>query len=223
MASETALALVNRIIRTTGDWQVPLSTVVGSPGSVADRAIDFLNWTLQDLCKIIEFDVLHASFTGTGDGVNSEFISSGINAAPDSAVTVTVDTNVLEEVSRRRLQEMRASNYLVSSNSTLSVPTYYARTSDANNALGVDIYPTPASGAAITVLAQQSPTLFTVNDASTTEIAENDLLALGAIAHMDAFAGMERGYMQLYEDAKKRLWVNNYSNQQLKAVPEDYH
>ena len=215
MASDTALVLVNRIFRTTGDYG-SVATVVGSPSDIAERAIDFLNIALKDLTRLIDFDVLAASFTGTGDGINSQYISSGILASPDSAISVTVDTNIVEEVSRKKLNEMRDSQQLS------GVPTYFCRVSDANNNLGVDIYPLPASGATIKVLAQQTPTLFTVADASTTEIDENELLVLGAIAHMDSFSGMERGYMQLYEASKNNLWVKNFSNQGLRVTTESY-
>lgn len=217
MASDTALNLVNRIFRLTGDYE-PVATVVGSPAGIAERAIDFLNFTVNDLTRLIEFDVLHTSFTGTGDGSNFIFISSGITAAPDSAISATVDTNILEEVSRKRLHEIKAANELASTHQ----PTYFARLSDADNALGVEIYPTPANGADITVLAQQSPTLLTVTDTDTTEITDNDLLVLGAMAHMDAYSGMERGYMPLYEEAKKRLWTNNYEHKNFAITTEDY-
>ena len=69
MASDTALVLVNRIFRATGDY-TSVATVVGSPADIAERAIDFLNITLKDLARLIDFDVLAASFTGTGDGIN---------------------------------------------------------------------------------------------------------------------------------------------------------
>lgn len=218
MASDTALNLVNRIFRLTGDYS-PVTTVVGSPSQIAERAIDFLNITLQDLTKVVEFDILNTSFLGTGDGTNSVFIGTVTSADPGSTIVVTVGNQVLEEVTRRRMQELRtevgaAYPYL---------PQYFTRVTDTAGNVGVDIYPTPAVGAIITVLAQQNPTLFTVSDTSTTEITNNDLLVTGAIAHMDAFSGMERGYMQLYEEQKKRLWVNTFEKRDIRITTEDYH
>jgi len=216
MASDSALTLVNRIFRLTGDYS-SVATVIGSPADIAERAIDFLNITLRDLTRTIDFDILHNSFAGTGNGVDSVFASGVVASSPDSAISVTIDANVATEVTRKNLHEIRT----VSATST-SYPYYFCRTADATGALAVDIYPIPANGSAITVLSQQDPTEFTVADASVTEITDNDLLVLGAIAHMDAFSGMERGYMQLYEEAKKRLWLQTYEHQEVQISVEDY-
>ena len=215
MASDTALNLVNEVFVLTGDY-TKVTTVVGSPADIAERVIKFMNITVNDLARKIDFPILESSFTGTGDGTNSQFISSILTFSPNSAISCTVNTYALEEVSRKRLNEARDTNDLS------GVPQYFATISGANNELGVDIYPTPSNGATIKVLASSNPTLFTVSDTSTIELDVNDLIVLGAIAHMDAFAGMERGYMQLYEAARNRHSTQMYSNQQFRITPEDY-
>ena len=215
MASDTALNLVNEVFVLTGDY-TKVTTVVGSPADIAERVIRFMNITVNDLARKIDFPILENSFTGTGDGANSQFISSSLTFSPNSAISCTVNTYALEEVSRKRLNEARDTNDLS------GVPQYFTTISGANNELGVDIYPTPSSGATIKVLASSNPTLFTVSDTSITEIDVNDLIVLGAIAHMDAFAGMERGYMQLYEAARNRHSTQMYGNQQFRITPEDY-
>jgi len=215
MPSNTALALVNEVLLLTGDYQ-PVTTVVGSPAGIAERVIYFMNITLKDLVRKIDFPILETSFQGNGDGVQTQYISSLIASNPNSAVSCTVDTNVLEATSRKRLNEMRDSKFLI------GVPKYFTVIAGLSGELGVDIYPTPAAGSTITVLSSAQPTPFTVSDTSTTEISDNDLIVLGAIAHMDAFSGMERGYMQLYESARNRQWTQMYGNQQFRITTEDY-
>lgn len=215
MASDTALNLVNRILRMTGDY-TPLTTVVGSPANIAERYIDSLNITIDDARNHIDFEELRYDFVGTADGTNSVWDTSGANVEPSAAMTVTVDNNVLEEVSWKRMQDMRATNYITGQ------PAYFSRLSTATGNLSVDIYPTPANGATITIISSIRPTYFTVNDTDTTEINDNTLLVLGAIAHADAYAGMERGYMQLYMRHIADRWVNRNRNLNIRIIPEDY-
>jgi len=216
MASDTALNLVNEVFVLTGDYN-KVATVVGTPADIAERVIRFMNIAVKDLARKIDFPVLESSSTGTGDGIQTEFISSITTASPYGVVSCTVDTYVLEEVGRKSLNEMRDSN------AQSGVPQFFSVISGPSNELGVDIYPTPATGTAIRVLTTLNPTLFTVSDTSVTEIDANDLIVLGAIAHMDAFAGMERGYMQLYEAARNRHYTQMYGNQQFRITTEDYH
>jgi len=215
MASDTCLNLVNKVLRLTGDSEV-VATVVGSPANIAERIIDFMNIVLQDVCKKIEFPELFTTFTSTADGTSSQYIAAGFTTRPRSGLTCTVDARLLEEVSHRRLHELRAQN------SYTGLPVVYARIAGSNGELGIDVYPIPASGATITILAAKEPTLFTVTDSDTTEIQADDLLTLGAIAHMDAFSGMERGYMQLFEAAKNRTWKDTYEHQAYRVQPESY-
>lgn len=215
MPSETSLTLVNKVLRATGDYP-PVATVVGSPANIAETIIDFINITITDLCRAIDFPVLNSSFSGIGDGVTTTFLSTVVTSRAYSAMSVTVGPYVLEEVNRRRLHELRTTGNIS------GVSQYYSAVSGANNELGVDIFPTPANGALIEVVSQSEPTLLTVADSSVTEIADNDLLVLGALAHMDAKDGMERGYMQLYEASKRRLWVQSYANEGVRTIPESY-
>jgi len=216
MASDTALNLVNEVLVLTGDYD-KVATVVGTPANIAERVIRFMNIALEDITRKIDFPILANDFSGTGDGVQSIFLSAVTTASPHSAISCTVNTYVLEEVSRKRLNEMRDSNY------TSGVPQFFCAVSGTNNELGVDVYPTPSNGSTVNVLAALNATKFTVADTSTTEVSANDLIVLGAIAHMDAFSGMERGYMQLYEAARNRHWTQMYGNQQYRTTIEDYH
>jgi len=215
MASDTCLNIVNKVLRMTGDHEV-ITTVVGSPANIAERVIDFMNIVLKDICKKIEFPELFTAFTSTANGVDTQYVADGFVTRPRSGLTCTVDNTLLEEVSHRRLHELRAQNTYT------GLPVVYARIAGVNGELGIDIYPMPPSGSTITILAAKEPTLFTVSDTSTTEVQADDLLELGAIAHMDAFSGMERGYMQLYEAAKSHTWKDTYEHQAYRIQPVSY-
>jgi len=215
MPSDNALNLVNRVLRTTGDYQ-PLSTVVNSPAGIAERIIDYLNLVVEDLDRKIDWPVLYSSFIGTGDGAMTVFMSSGIPSSVNSAISCTIDRHVATEISRKALLEKRAQF------PTAHGEYYFYRMAGVNNELGVDIYPAPANGSQVIVASTQRPTRFTVDDNSTTEIAADDLLVLGALGHLDAYDGVERGYFQLYEAEKNRMWTYMNSNSQYRVEPESY-
>ena len=215
MPSDTVLNFVNKVALTTGDFN-KLTTVVGSPANIAERIVHFMNMTLRDLLRKVDFPIMHTSFSGTGDGVNAEFATSVVDARAFSDIIVTIDTYSIEEVGREKYLGM------VASNSEPGLPKYFMRSVGTANELTVLIYPIPANGASITISTDAEPTLFTVADASTTEVAEDDLILIGTIAHMDAFSGMERGYMQLYESERNKFWTKANAGQQFRVEPEDY-
>jgi len=219
MPSDTSLNLVNQILVMTGDYQTKLTTVVGSPANIAERYIYGINYTLRDLVNEISFEELRSDFNAAGNGVDSLWVQSGVNARAASIEAVTGNRLRLEEVTRGRMAELRANNLLNNG----SPSEFFTREVSSTGELAVDIYPTPANGAVINVIASITPTPLTVSDNSTTEITDNELLVLGGIAHADAFVGMERGYMQLYQKMKKSRWVDRNKNVNIRIQTEDYH
>jgi len=219
MPSDNALTLVNRVLRTTGDYS-QLATVVASPAGIADRIIDFLNITLDDLARKIEFPVLESTFQVVADGVNSIFISTINYASVASGVNCVVDgIGKLEEISRSKLMDMKAKPNNIG---VYGQPSVFARQAGVSGELALEVFPLPAVGTVISVLANLSPTKFTTIDTSVTEIANNDLLVLGALAHTDAYDGLERGYMALYIKAKNDLWQQTYQSEQYRIETESY-
>ena len=216
MPSDTVLNFVNKALRITGDYE-PLGTVVSSPANIADRIVDYANIVLDDVTRKIEFSDLDLSFSVVATGIDNEYVVAGALTRPNSALTCTVGTTVLEEVSRQKLHEIRAQNLYTGQS------RYFARFAGTIGELGVDIYPLPPAGETITVLGSLEATKFTVADASVTEIQADDLILLGIVAHMDSYSGMERGYMQLYEAAKARAWKDTFEHQALRVECEDYH
>jgi len=216
MASSTALDLVNQIIVMTGDYS-KLSTVVNSPSNIAERIINFLNMAVRDIAKSADLPELRYDFVGTADGTNFIWDVTGADVRPDSAVVVTVNQYTMEEVSPGKLQMLRKEGSYNGGRSR-----FFARSASSSGLLSVELYPTPANGDTIEIVSYKRPTLFTVSDTSTTEIMNDDLLILGALAHMDAFDGLNRGYIQRYEVERNRARTQRWKNQQIRIQPEDY-
>jgi len=222
MASDTCLNLVNRVLLATGDFD-PLPTVVNSPGNIADRIIHFMNIAIVDLARKIDFPELYTTFAATGDGVNDRFYVQ-TQCVDGSNMNVTVNQWPLEEISIAEMHNLVETGFLRGKLVPRGVSQYFARISATGNQPGVWIYPVPNAGARISVLYKQMPTLFpTGNDNATTEISDNDLIVLATLAHMDAYVGMERGYMQLYEHELATKWLSLNRNKNLRIVAEDYH
>lgn len=218
MSSKTALDLVNEVLVLTGDYS-KLTTVVGSPADIAERIINFLNITLQDLSRFIDFHDLQATLTGTGNGTDSVWqAATGDPALAREITSVTVDKNVLEYVTPAFLQNARAT-ILYSGQ-----PRLFTSTRLTGGELAVDIYPTPGASSVITVTTKSAPVLFTLTDTSTTNITGiDDALVIGALMHLDAYDGLNRGYAGQYKEIKARLFTDMYSNKQIRVTPEDYH
>jgi len=219
MPSDNALTLINRVLRTTGDYS-QLTTVVGSPAGIAERIIDYMNIVLKDIVRKVEFPELLSKFQATADGINSIYTSTLSFATVGSGVSVIIDgIGKMEEISPTRLDEMRAQPFI---QGIYGRPQYFARIAGLNNQLAVDVYPTPQANSIITVSTYLSPTLFTPIDTSITELSNNDIIVLGTLAHLDAYDGLERGYMALYEKAKNDMWQHMVQGEQYRIQPESY-
>lgn len=218
MASDTLLDIVNDILLMTGD-HAKLASVIGSPANIAERYKAALNITIDDARVDILFPELQDDFSAVADGMNSQWEATSIVAEPGDVIAVSVgDNGDLEEITRALMQHYRSINY------ASGEPEYFTRgINSAGTGLMVDIYPTPPANEQITVIANKSPTYFILADTATTEINDNTLLQLGAIAHADAYAGMDRGYMQLYTSYKARKITHKNRNKQYRMTPEDYH
>lgn len=216
MASKTLLELVNEVLLTTGDYS-KLTTVINSPGDIAERIMNFLNMTIEDIERTADMPELRYDFSVTADGVNSIWDAPGpVDVRPDSAVIVTVDKYSLEEVTPGMLHAMKAAGTVA------QPPKFFARNASPSGLLSIEIYPTPASGSQIDIVAYKRATPFTLSDTATTELMNNNLLVLGALAHIDAYDGMQRGYMQLYQMAKQDMIAQRFKNMQIRITPEDY-
>jgi len=217
MPSDTALNLVNRVLRTTGDYP-PITTLINSPSNIAAKIVDFMNLVVEDIDRKFEFNELQSSFQATANGTSSVFISANLLSKTSTGVDCLIDgIGRLTEVSPSRLAEMRATP-----SQFVAQPQYFARKSGLNDEIGVDIYATPANGSIITVTSFEKLNQFTLNDASTIKVNVDDMIVLGSLAHMDAYDNIERGYMQLYQKTKDDMWQKMMGNVQYRTEVEDY-
>jgi len=216
MASSTALTLVNRVLALSGDYS-QLSTLSQSPADVAPRIVSMLNLVLDDIQKNIDFPSMKGQSVGIGDGVESVFVATAGGRRAYNIEYVIADRAHLEEVTQEKLWSLKAATAMAGN------PQVFARTATADGQLAVDIYPTPAYGQQVIVGCTVLPTKFTVSDTSATELNDVDeLLVLGAMAHMDAYDQRNRGYSAMYEAMKKKTFADTYKTQNVRITPEDY-
>lgn len=211
MASNSALTLVNRILSTTGDYSA-LASLVGSPAAIADRIIDFLNIALSEVEQVSEWPELReeASFNGTGSAV--EFIYVGASDVPPNGIGSVwiVGGDLLYELSGPQFDKVKAQA------ASGAVPRYFRRGYDSiTSKPSVEIYPAPAAGTGnVKVTMYKRATRFVAGDDSATNKTELDdsLLIHGALMHMDAYDGMDRGYAPAYEKMKENAVMANTRN-----------
>jgi len=216
MPSANALTLVNRVLLTTGDFN-QLTTIVGSPAAIGERIVSFLNLAVSDISRVMDFPILENVFSATGDGINSKWGTAiGSAGAANSVISCNVDLNKLEYVSPAQMVAYRNQLYV-------GLPKFFTTSVVPTGELEVDIYPTPAAGSSISIIGYNDPAQFTNVDTSTTEFTGmDDVILLGALQHMDAYDGMNRGYAKLYADAKNKLLVHHNRNKQIRIMPESY-
>jgi len=219
MASDNVLNLVNKVLRITGDLD-PINTVMLSPANIAERIIDYFNLVLTDVTRKIEFPELQYVFSGVADGLNPVFMSAIQFSKISSGVSCTVSgVGNLEEVSPARFLELKS---MPQGQSIAGRPIYFMRTSGTLTSLAVEVFPVPSAGMTVTVLTYTKPLAFVLADTSATEVNIDDILVYGAVAHLDAYDGIDRGYMNLYARAKTELWQHTYQGEQYRTQCESY-
>jgi len=212
----TALVLVNDILLLTGD-NAALTTISGSVGSIGDRIVGFMNLTISDVEKRANWPELRVNAQGISDGITGVMDYTGVgDVRADSAVSVRIDgQGLLQEVTPEQF------DIIVAGNKVTGLPAIFQRGSTLGGALEIQIYPTPAVNTVIDVSAYKRATRFTTSDTSTTEI-DDDLIRYGALMHMDAYDGMDRGYAALFKGSLDGAVLKLYSNANYQVMIEDY-
>jgi hypothetical protein len=222
--SSTALTLVNRVLAVTGDYK-SLTTISGSPAGIGARIVEFLNLTIGDVEKRTNFPFLRVNSQGTGDGTNDIFVFSGTEDVRfGGAVSVWLAQNgVAKELTPSQFDAVVASPNTTSA-STTSTDYYFQRGVDATtNKLTIQLYPTPPTGVTINITAHKKATrLDSATDTSVTEI-DDDVLVYGALMHMDAYDGMDRGYSALYKNHLDEYVMEFYANRDIQITMESYN
>jgi len=216
MSSSTALVLVNDVLSLTGDYQ-QITTIAGSAGGIGERIIGFMNLTISDIERKANWPELRVNSQGISDGISGVMDYSGIgDVRADSAVSVWIDGQAaMQEVTPEQF------DIIVASQKLTGLPTVFQRGSTIDGLLEIQIYPTPASGTIINASAYKKATRLTTSDTSTTEI-DDDLLRYGALMHIDAYDGMDRGYATLFKGALDASISKLYSNANYQIMIESY-
>jgi len=212
----TALSLVNDVLLLTGDYGA-LTTITGSPGDIGERIVGFLNLTISDIEKKANWHELRINAQIAADGINDTYSFTGTgDIRPGSAVSVWITSlSELDEVSPEQF------DIIVASRKLTGRPVIFQRGSDSTGTLQIQIHPMPSSTDTINISAYKKATRFTTVDTSTTEL-DDDLIKYGALMHMDAYDGMDRGYASLFRDALNSAIAQTYSNTNYKVMLESY-
>jgi len=197
--NSTALVFVNKILSLTGD-NPALTTLAGSPGSIADRIINFANLVIADLNDApVNWEQLRVEMTGTGDGASTEYqVSTTDIVYPEDIEEVTIFQNPITEVTKAQMQRYMSQN--LSGN-----PQFWSRKLGTLADAAVDIYPAPGTAHTITMSAYRQPVYFDVAVDSGTNDFDDRIMIYGTLAQMDGYDGLDRGYGAMYATTKSRM------------------
>ncbi len=212
--SDTLLNLVNRVLRTTGDAK-EVTTVSGS--LIAERITDFLNQTIGDVEQAANWPRLRIDAQGTGDGISGIFDFTGSqNIREDGPVSVWIAAQkLLDELTPVLFDAKKAATVTGS-------PLWFVRRVSSTGKAEVEIYPIPASGDVINMSAYQRASRFdSTVDAGTTEF-DDDILAYGALMHLDAYDGLDRGYASLFKNHLNMKKMSVFSNRVFAVETDSY-
>jgi len=213
--SDTLLNLVNRVIRTTGDGQ-EVTTVSGD--LLAERITDFLNQTIGDVEQVANWPRLRVDAQGTGDGSSGTFDFTGTeNIREDGPVSVWIsgDGRVLDELTPIQFDAQL-------SKSLTGKPLWFQRRVASTGKVSIQIYPVPASGSTVNMSAYKRATRFSSStDSGTTEF-DDDVLVYGALMHLDAYDGLDRGYATLFKRHLDMKVAMVYSNRVFAVDADSY-
>lgn len=223
MASSTALTLVNRVLSVTGDSKA-LATIAGSPGGIGERIVEFINLVIGEVEKKTNWPFLRSDSIGVGDGVNDAFVFTGTDDIRfGGAVSVWIANNgTARELTPEQFDVILSTPTAVTQTSSSTTEYYFQRGVDATTGkLFVQLYPVPPAGAVIHLSGFRKATRLTTTTTSTTEF-DDDILIYGALMHMDAYDGMNRGYATLYAEHLAEYVMEQYANRSIQITTESY-
>jgi len=219
MASSSALTLVNKVLSLTGDYLPTATAITGLPGYIGERIINFLNVVIGDVEKATNWPVLRVESSGTGNGTDTKWTFNGTeDVRVGGGVSVWIpQIGNLKELDAEQFNEIKALD------SAGGNPRYFVRYVDAvSGKLGVEIFPAPLSGQVINMTAYRKATRLDAAIPTGTTDFDDDILVYGALKHMDAFDGMDRGYAAQYQNHLNDMIVSTHSNVDYVRTVEDY-
>jgi len=217
MASSTALTLANRVLRLTGDANQQ-AAIVGSVGGIAERIVEFINIVISDVEKKANWPFLRVDSSGVADGVSDTYTFVGTeNVRIGGAVGASIQKlHALQELSPEQFDVVSAEQKIVGR------PQYFQRKANATSGLlEIQIYPLPVAGDVINVTAYKKATRLTTVNTSVTEI-DDDILVYGALMHLDAYDGIDRGYASLYRYHLDTYLMEAQANRSYRVMVDTY-
>jgi len=218
MASSTALTLVNKVLSTTGDY-AELASIASGPAGIGTRILNFINLVIAEVGRAANWPQLRVNATGAADGITGIMEWSGSeDVRSDGPVSVWVATytqDPLEEVTPYQFDRIVGAKVYSG-----GPPAVFQRGVSSAGKMQVQLYPTPALGDTINVSAYRRPTQL-VADTDTTDF-DDDMIVTGALAHLDLYDGMDRGYVAQFKDIKRQLYTQAYGNTMYRTQPENY-
>lgn len=214
--SSTALQLVNKVLRFTGSYK-QLTAIAGSVGGIGERIVEMLNLVIGDVESRTNWAALRSDSTGTGDGSTTIFEFVGADdVREDGPVSVTVGRNALQEMTVEQLDAVKATQAVTGQSK------FFTRGLSATGNAQIEIYPAPAVGDAITMSAYKRATRLDATLPNGTTEFDDELLVAGAVMHMDAYEGQNRGYAQIYASLVDRRLLSNYAGMKVVTTVDSY-
>jgi len=223
--SSDALTLTNRVLRLTGDLpQITGSpkqaaAIIGSVGGVAERIVEYLNLTIGDIERRRNWDILRVDASGLGNGVDALFDFGGtedVRSYGGISIWITGQGSLAERTPEQ-LNELKAAPAPISGQ-----PIYFTRKAGLTGKAQFEIFPVPSSGQMVNMTAYRKATRFDATVATSTTEFDDDALVYGAMYHLDAFDGLNRGYAPIYNDIVLKMIEEATMNREIQAVPESY-
>jgi len=216
--SSDALTLTNRVLRLTGDLP-QVTAIVGSVGGVAERIVEYLNLTIGDIERRRNWDILRVDASGLGNGVDTLFDFGGtedVRSYGGISIWITGQGS-LRERTPEQLNELKAAPAPISGQ-----PLYFTRKAGLTGKAQFEIFPAPSNGQVINMTAYRKAVRFDAAVATSTTEFDDDALVYGAMYHLDAFDGLNRGYAPIYNDIVLKMIEEATMNREIQAVPESY-
>jgi len=216
--SSDALTLTNRVLRLTGDLP-QVATIVGSVGGVAERIVEYLNLTIGDIERRRNWDILRVDASGLGNGVDALFDFGGaedVRSYGGISIWITGQGSLTERTPEQ-LNELKAAPAPISGQ-----PIYFTRKAGLTGKAQFEIFPAPSNGQVINMTAYRKAVRFDATVTTSTTEFDDDALVYGAMYHLDAFDGLNRGYAPIYNDIVLKMIEEATMNREIQAVPESY-
>lgn len=216
MSSSTSLALVNKVLSLSGDLTPDLTAITGSTGGIAERIVEMLNLVIGDMERKFNWPFLRVNVQGPADGITGimDFVGPQ-DIRSGGPVSVWIEGST-------RMEEVTAEQFdLLAAEQSVTTPAVFQRGVAAGGGLEIQIHSIPAAGEIVHVSAYSRATRLSATVTDTTEF-DDDVLVLGALMHLDAYDGLDRGYAGKFKEVMSDYVSEVARNSQIRVEVESY-